>query len=61
MQSRVQHSSDLIFKIPRVYFLIVFNLLKIDDTILFILYTYITLKDKFTTDIKVHKTVHIIH
>jgi len=46
---------------PRVYFLIVFNLLKIDDRILFILCTYFTLKDKFTTDIKVHKMVHIIH
>ena len=61
MQSRVQNSSDLVFKMPRVYFLIVFNLLKIDDRILFILYTYFTLKNKFTADLKVHKTVHIIH
>lgn len=61
MQSTVQNSSDLVFKMLRVYFLIGFNLLKIDDRILFILCTYFTLKDKFTTDMEVHKTVHITH
>jgi len=61
MQSRVQISSDLVFKTLRVYFVIVFNLLKIDDRLLFILCMYFTLKDKFTTDMKAHKTVNIIH
>lgn len=61
MQSRVQNSSDLVFKMPKFYFLIVFNLLKIDNRILFILYTYFTLKEKFTTDTKFHKMVHVIH
>lgn len=60
-QSRVLNSSDLVFKMPRVYFLIVFNLMKLDDRIFIVLYMYYTVKDKFTTDMKVHKTVTITH